>query len=295
MTTRETSDVRRRAERAALACALTLAAFASGGCAFTHFLHRTSAALVPVSVPLVQSFDDKVRDAEQQASLAPAEPYWPYHIAELYAGADSLPRAERALGEALARDPNYAPALALESKLAFDQGRHLEAITMLEAAKQRRPLTPELAAGLAMHYDAIGRTDLAGGTLATLARSEQTDVNVARVAVTLEGATPDSAAALAADLVHRHPHDAACQNNYGITRLRAGDADAAGAAFEKAIDLNPRLPGPYYNLAILEKFYRLDDQAAAAWFQKFQQHSTSDPDGLAKLFEPTNPGLAKKD
>jgi hypothetical protein len=60
------------------------------------------------------------------------------------------------------------------------------------------------------------------------------------------------------------------------------------------MDLDSHLPGPYYNLAILEKFYLLDDAAAAHWFQKFQQRSSDDPDGLAKLFEPTNPGLANQ-
>jgi tetratricopeptide (TPR) repeat protein len=272
-----------------LALSITL-----GGCSVTRLLHHT-AALVPVSLPLVQSFDDRVRDAREQAALAPTEPYWPYHVAELYVGADSLALAEPALREALARDATYAPALALLSKLEYDSGRHLEAIQMLEAVRQKAGhLPPELLAGLALHYGAIERTDLAATAVAGMAHSERSEVSTALVCVTLQGATPDSATALAAELVRRNPHSAACQNNYGITRLRAGDPDGARGAFEKAIDLDPKLPGPYYNLAILDKFYALDDAAAAHWFQKYQAHSTDDPDGLAKLFEPAGSGLANQ-
>jgi Tfp pilus assembly protein PilF len=73
-------------------------------------------------------------------------------------------------------------------------------------------------------------------------------------------------------------------NNFGITRLRAGDVDAARRAFARAIDRNPALPGPYYNLAILEKFYVFDEAAAARWFSQYWSRSTEDPDSLRAVF-----------
>jgi Flp pilus assembly protein TadD len=84
--------------------------------------------------------------------------------------------------------------------------------------------------------------------------------------------------------VRDEPKRAANQNNYGITRLRAGDPDGAREAFQKAIKLDPTLPGPYYNLAILEKFYLFDDAAAAKWYAAYRARSSDDPDGLAHVF-----------
>src|SRR4029453_3853658 len=82
----------------------------------------------------------------------------------------------------------------------------------------------------------------------------------------MRGASPDSANAAAAAMVRDRPKSAANQNNAGIARLRAGDPDGAEKLFQRAIELDSRLPGPYYNLAILEKFYRLDDSGAGRWF-----------------------------
>ena len=40
------------------------------------------------------------------------------------------------------------------------------------------------------------------------------------------------------------------------------DPDSAAHEFERAIALDPSLPGPWYNMAILERWYRLDRAAA---------------------------------
>ena len=116
----------------------------------------------------------------------------------------------------------------------------------------------------------------------------------AGVYVALRGDAPDSASAAAAGLVREHPQSAVNQNNYGITRLRAGDPEAASNAFLLAIELDASLPGPYYNLAILEKYYRLDDAAAERWFRKYRERATDDPDGLAQGFEKSAPKVAEK-
>ena len=103
--------------------------------------------------------------------------------------------------------------------------------------------------------------------------------------MTLRGAAPEQAAEQAATAVREQPKSAANQNNFGITRLRAGDPKTARAAFLEAIALDPRLPGPYYNLAILEKFYALDDAAASRWFREYWKRSNDDPDNLAAVFD----------
>lgn len=228
-------------------------------------------------------------DLRSQAALQPSEPYWPYAIAQQEVDADSFAVAERSLQAALARDPSYAPALALLSKLYFQSGRHAEAVQVLEAARTRLDDTnagfpPALLAGLALHYDALDRPDLAADLMSQVRKPESHGAGSARVYVVLRGESPDSAHGMAKSAVDREPKSAVAQNNFGITRLRAGDPEGARRAFLAAIELDPRLAGPYYNLAILEKFYLLDDPAAARWFKQYAERSQDDPDGLAEAF-----------
>src|SRR4030095_2768425 len=122
---------------------------------------------------------------------------------------------------------------------------------------------PALRVGLALHYDAIGRADLARTALAGVPSREREAS--ASVLLILRGQSPDSATDLANQALHDAPKSAVSQNNFGITRLRAGDPEAARRAFLSAIAIDPRLPGPYYTLAILDKFYALDDSQAAHW------------------------------
>ena len=218
--------------------------------------------------------------ARERSTLAPGEPYWPYRLAQLLADADSLAAAEAALHTSLARDASYAPALALLSKLFFDTRRHAEAVTLLEAARAKEPVPDELLAGLAMHYDAIDQPAQARAIIAALADPVRTSTRPARVFVMLRGETPDDAVREAVAAVGEDPRNAVHQNNFGITKLRAGDVRAAREAFLAAIGLDAKLPGPYYNLAILEQFYTFDEPAARRWFDAYWQRSKDDPDSL---------------
>ena len=242
------------------------------------------------TTPRLSGFEQRLVESEQQAALAPAQPYWHYHIAEICLQADSSARAESALKTSLARDPAYAPALSLLSKLYYDSGRHADAIEMLEAARSAPGgFPPALAAGLALHYDAIGHADKAQAVMSTISRSELRTTGSAMVYVTLRGQRPDSAASTAAAALENNPKSAANYNNLGITRLRAGDPVAARQAFMKAIDIDPRRPGPYYNLAILEKYYLFDDARAGRWFSSYWDRSRSDPDSLYGVFRSGDP------
>ena len=284
------------------ATAITLGVSVSG-CGFSvlgrhHDVTEKSAA-GPARAPQSTS-ENKLAEFREQAALAPKEPYWTFRIAQACLESDSTARGEAALRECLQRDPCYQPALSLLSKLEFDSGRHDEAIRMLEAARSGgsacpAKLAPELLADLALHYDAIGRADLAEGVMNSMSQSERRAAGSAGVYLTLRGSDPAPASALAEWAVYDEPHSAVTQNNYGITKLRAGDPKAARKAFEEAIKLDPKLPGPYYNLAILEKFYAFDDAAAANWFKKYRERANDDPDNLADLLEKSGPKeLAQK-
>jgi len=267
--------------RAATGLVLALACVPAGGCGARRFSRHAALAMpAPAAAARAQAAD---------AARDPRDPWWPYRDAEAHVAADSLASAEADLRRALALDPTYAPALALLSKLEFDSGRSADAMTLLEPVR-RQPdayapaARTRLLAGLALHADAVGDTARAHEALANvLDAGGRQDASVP-VYLALRGDAPETAAPLAREAVRHDGHSAVNQNNLGITLLRAGDVEGARKAFAEAIARDPALPGPYYNLAILEKWYRFDDEAAARAFAEYAKRSQDDPDGLRAVF-----------
>jgi len=276
-------DLRKPAPARRAAGLLTAGALLAtlSGCGLSPFSGRADVTEAPL-VPRPADVPDDAAGTRARMALEPGEAFWPYRLGVLMAAADSAQAAEAALRSALALDPGHAPSLALLSRLLFEQGRHAEAIRDLESARANAfpgGMPAPLLEGLALHYDAVDRLTDARAALAAIPSGERP--GSARVYLTLRGDAPGEADGLAGEAAKREPKSAVNQNNLGIARLRAGDPDAAAKAFEKAIDLDASLPGPYYNMAILEKFYRFDDPAAAKWFRRYRERATADPDGLA--------------
>ena len=73
-------------------------------------------------------------------------------------------------------------------------------------------------------------------------------------------------------------------NNYGIALLQEGRPKEARDVLLRALELEPDLPGALYNLAIVERFYFFDDEAALGWYRRYATHSSHDPDKLAEIF-----------
>lgn len=202
---------------------------------------------------------------------------------------DSLEVAEGLLRAALRLDPAHAPALSRLSRLFHATGRHAQAVEWLAPVQRgERPFADSeratLLAGLALHLDALGEADAADAVLRSIPARERHRDGGARVYLMLRSGTPDSASAIADSQADAESRSAVAANNAGIARLRRGETAAARKALLRAIDLDPSLPGPYYNLAILEKYYRLDDEAAARWFARYRVRSSEDPDSLFAVF-----------
>jgi len=283
-------------------CALSTSV---GGCGL-RMIHRDpgmrvrgSNAARSSATPRAAALDPVAR-AREQARLQPQDPYWPYRVAQLCLDGDSLALAEAALRASLDRDSSYAPALSLLSKLCFQSARHAEAIRLLEPVRVHPERFAEdaravLLLDLALQEEAIGQ---AGDTRALLPPPSGSVMKLGGSALTyltLRGEHPDSADALAEAALRAASSSAANLNNFGITRLRAGDPVAARRAFASAIERDPGLPGPYYNLAILEKYYVFDDAAANRWFAAYRHRSAADPDSLFGAFgEGERKALASK-
>jgi tetratricopeptide (TPR) repeat protein len=242
-----------------------------------HRGHANDAAQAPPA--------DSLADALARSAQEPAEPWWPYRAAQLEESRGNAAAAETSLRVVLARDPAYAPALARLSHLLFVQGRHEEALQLLSPVrdpetKMRGQDRATLLAGLALHEDALGRPADARVTLSAVGHGEKNDVSGIAAYLSVRSGSSDSALALTAAALRAFPGSAAGHNNRGIALLRASDPDSAAHEFERAIALDPALPGPYYNLAILERWYRLDPDAATKRFAQYLKLSHADPDSL---------------
>jgi Flp pilus assembly protein TadD len=213
-----------------------------------------------------------------------AEPFWPYRVAEVFVARGQRDSAEVYLRESLSRDPSYDPALALHSKILYDAGRYQEGVQLLEKARERKSgsLPVELATALALHYQALGKTAEAEST----AQSVQ-DGSVdwkrngpALVYLRLKSDHFLDSPAIAKKSLDADPSNPVNLNNYGIAQLYSGDPQGAKQSFLKAHELDPKLPGALYNLAIVEHFYFFETQSAREWYREYRQLAPEDPDGL---------------
>lgn len=277
--------------RAFVSIALACAGSSLIGCSSMKSGGRHDLVVTPVEELDEAELRRALAEAERFGTENPGDAYWPFRRAELCAALDST-CAESALAQALGVDPGHAPSLTLLSKLFFEQARHEEAIERLEVALESAPnMDPAdrhlVEAGLALHYDALGDVGSAEiivdelleadvdwaifGPVLTFLRLRGEDVSTA---------TEPAARSLLAD------KDSAINlNNFGISELQAGRPESAKKAFLEASKRDPDLPGPYYNLAILEKFYLFDDEAAEHAFVRYWALSQHDPDALAELFQ----------
>jgi len=71
-------------------------------------------------------------------------------------------------------------------------------------------------------------------------------------------------------------------NQLGVAQRRAGSFDAARAAYEAAIALNPDATAPQLNLAILLDLYLGDNARALALYQRCQELSPADAPVLGR-------------
>ena len=228
---------------------------------------------------------DPLGEARERAVEDPNEPWWPYRAAQLEAAAGHTAAAENSLRTALARDSTYVPALTRLSRMLYEQGRHDEAVLLLAPVRDQRVSLKSadrsaVLSGLALHEAALGHDAEARGTLALLAHGERDAAAGVAAYLAVRGSSADSAVRLTEAAVKAAPESAANHNNHGIALLRSADPDGAEREFERAMALDPSLPGPYYNMAILERWYRLDAVTAAQRFQQYWARSHADPDSL---------------
>jgi tetratricopeptide (TPR) repeat protein len=255
-----------------------------GGCSMLGLGGKSNS---PASVASRQEAPkpDKFQEARAQVQTSPREPFWPYHMAELYLAADSTAEAIDALKASLAVDPGYAPSVSLLSRVYYDAHMYPQAVTLLEVFLTRNNTAPDaLRAALALNYEAMGDNQKADAALASCTAGAR-DADCARVLARLRG--NDSAATLAEAkrALDDDANSAANHNNYGIALLVAGKPLDARDQFRAALDLDGDLPGALYNMAIVETFYFFDDSTGREWYARYLKVDNEDPDNLKAHFD----------
>jgi tetratricopeptide (TPR) repeat protein len=279
-----------------LAAALTLS-----GCSLMPWHSEDNPTIPPPSAvgpshsaqPEGGSLPARLAQLRQQEAADPGNARWAYQQGLAYAQADSAAQSERELRRALRLDPMLAPALSLLSEVLYRARRFQEAVDLLEEARANGAADrPELLADLALNYAALGQADRAQELVRGLAGPgpHWASAGSALTYVALRGNDFLHADEPARQALRANPAAAANHNNYGITRLHAGDPAGARESFLKAHELDPTLPGPLYNLAIVERFYFVDDAKGREWFDRYWALSQEDPDQLHKTFHPNADG-----
>ena len=254
------------------------------GCSGLGFWSGDSQTRLSEGTASQSELDAALAEARAQMDMAPVEPYWPYRMGQLYAAADSLSNAVVYLQAALDRNPDYAPALSLMSKLQYNAGSHNQAVVMLEDYLARNPTAPDaVRAALALHLEAIGDIERAEAVL-NECDGDSREVRTARTFVSLRGDDFASVLETARQALEANPHSAANHNNYGIALLYAGQPEEAREAFRQALRIDRALPGALYNMAIVETFYFFDEEKGREWFERYKQHASADPDDLESVF-----------
>ncbi len=188
-------------------------------------------------------------------------------------------RFDEAIAEynrALAKSPEN-PALLLNLGLAYYKtGRPADAAARFERAISLAPqFKDQVTLLLASCYNSLGKYKQAIALLAPLDQAKSTDQAFDYLyGAALIGDGQNASGAAVIDRILSHGDSAEALLLRGTLKLRANDRDGAQADVEKAIALNPRLPGAHARLGELLLGVGESDRARKA----FGQELAIDPD-----------------
>jgi tetratricopeptide (TPR) repeat protein len=221
---------------------------------------------------------------EEHIAVAPEEAYWPYRAAEIQIALDQPGQAQASLEQALGLDADYSPALLLLSKLHYQTGRYELAVSLLDAALSRSTNDPDaLRIALAINLEALGEIEAAQVLLAQCSQDPALRPG-AETFLRLRGDEYLESRDIAETALGADPESASNHNNLGIALLYDGEPEAARESFLRAHELDPQIAGALYNLAIVETYYFYDREKGRAWFERYAELESDDPDELGAVF-----------
>lgn len=185
-------------------------------------------------------------------------------LAQMYLAENNVDRAIEALDGYLRASPGDAQAQLLLASAHFSQGRHARAAQLMTDALKIND-TPELRTMLGVSLLGGGKVgDAARELEAAFGRNpQQLQAGMALATIYLQGAQLPKAVAVAQKMAQQAPNNPGVQNLLGTALLRQGDTDGARTAFDKALQLEPRLVAAQINLARLDVRLNKPDSALA--------------------------------
>ena len=232
----------------------------------------------------LDSWRAELLTVEENMATMPDEAYWPYRAAEIQIAMDLTGQAQASLEQALALDADYSPALLLLSKLHYQTGHYEHAVSLLDAALSRSTNDPDaLRIALAINLEALGEIEAAQDLLSQCSQDPALRPG-AETFLSLRGDEYLESRDIAETALGADPESASNHNNYGIALLYDGEPQAARESFLRALELDPQIAGALYNLAIVETYYFYDLDKGRAWFERYAELQTDDPDELGAVF-----------
>jgi tetratricopeptide (TPR) repeat protein len=163
-------------------------------------------------------------------------------------------KSEQAFAKALSIDPGHIKSRVNLSRVLIDLNRHAEAIELLTRAADIDPESREVHRLLGRTYHALGQTDDAVQAYRhALELNERDAWSLNDLAlVLLDANRPDEALPLLIQAVEVRKGVAEFHNHLGLALERTGHLNAAAAAYDTALRVDPAYDAAKQNLARLD-------------------------------------------
>jgi tetratricopeptide (TPR) repeat protein len=179
--------------------------------------------------------------------------------------------------------PEDASAADTLGWVLYKRGDYQQALAVLQQSAEKAGDNPEIQFHLGMTAYMMGQTDLAKVALKKAASATKDfpgkDESKRRLALLESGAGPSSELSVAQleAMTKEHPDDLISQMHLGEAYQKAGAPDKAAAAFEHAVQLNPKLATATTKLAQLYAGPLQNKEKALDYAKKARELTPTDP------------------
>jgi tetratricopeptide (TPR) repeat protein len=232
-------------------------------------------------------YEEAVRELKQVLELEPQALDAEFFLGLVALRRGDLEAAEKKLTELMERGA-VQPALYNDLALVLaGQGKLAEASALLDAGLQKTETHPKLLLTKAVCQLKLGDSAASKNTLDSYAAGASGGLPPlyysTRALAEAMSSDLDSAAAVVAEGVERHPNSAALANNAGVIMERKGDLEGARELYERAFEHDSGLPQASKNLGDLLYREGLYDKAAEAYKRALRANPHLGDDAYAKL------------